>query len=113
MRLCQRYAGSPLSSCLLHYIAVYHLRQANSTIVTDHVESLGFDICRVHALPSQIIFLYFGIGYFGRLVGDWLYRGWSVDWFCDAESGERSAVLMYNILSGLSTFASPSSASLW
>lgn len=56
-RYRQIYADCRRATGLLHYIAVYHLRQSNSSVITDHVEGFRFDICRVHALPYQVIFL--------------------------------------------------------
>lgn len=36
--------------------------------------------------------------HFGRLTADWLYRGWAIDRFCDAESVALSAVVVHSIL---------------
>lgn len=44
------------------YVAVDDLGHTNVAAVADHVEALGLDIGPLHDLPSQIVFLQFGVG---------------------------------------------------
>lgn len=67
-------------------VAVNDLRHPQPPFVAQHVECLGLDVGRVHALPCQVIFGELGIRRVLGLFGHALDRGRAVNGLGDADA---------------------------
>jgi len=86
-----------------HDIAVDDLSHADLSLVADHVEGLGLDICAVYDLPRKILPLQLGVGNVLRLLGDGLDGIGAIFALGDADATEASVQTGYVVSASMHT----------